>query len=319
MKNLQFAFILVFITWLNCKASHEVILEVFQPNMTENGIVESSTSYLRIGNYMADAQLLLTTEKNLIEVKGKIENRNIANIFNFKVKILGDPIQSDTISLQLTIPEKIEVPHPFDELSIEEVVVSTINCIIKNSKFHFYVDLKIIGDKSFSKHEKVYYTGKIKYTIQVKAFPISEYDDAISFFNSLKDIGHIVFLEFTTVKKEEFIRVKVGYFETKREAYLTAELLKLIKDIEYFVTFCDLKTQYISHKEKIEALGTASGIWAMRNTNFIELYDFTKNEKISTEIYQYSFYNNKLHIYNPQGAQIDEILISSQLASLKSN
>lgn len=320
MRNLILSFVILFVPYIKSDATHEAILEISQPNWTENGIVESKTTYLRMGNYMAKTQIGLTTEKNLIDVGGETKNRNLANIFGLKVKIPpGDISLSDTVSVNLQIPTNINVPNPYKNVSINEVVKSTINCLIKNSISHNYCDLKINGSEKFKKYEKVYFTPKIKYSIQVKAFPLSEFENAISYFNSLKDLDLIVYLENATVKNEEFIRIKIGYFDTVREARFTASLIKKIKDIEYFITYCDLRTQTISHKDKILGLKTYSGIWAVRNTSSIELYDFTKNETIINDVYSYNNYKNQLSIYSRNGNKLDEIPITDKLKMLKGN
>ncbi len=239
MRIFKLIFVLISLASFNCFATQEILVEVVQPNMTENGIVESAITYFEMGNYMAAYLLSATTAENLIYVRGKIQNRNIAKAFGLQVKTVGDPSLSDTIKAQLSIPTEVNVSRPFKGATLHQVVNATIKCLIKNAKYHNYLDLKIIGNDKFKKKEKVYITEKIKYSIQIKAFPISEYKESMDYFNSLKDLNQIIYLEFAKVNEEQFIRVKIGYFNTLREAKLVAELIKKIKNIEYFIAYCD--------------------------------------------------------------------------------
>ena len=323
MKNL---FYLVIIILINCNiifASQDMIYQVWQPNITENGIVESISTYSAMTNYTGYSKLTKTVAENCIGCKGRLLNRNLANVFNLKIKVLGDPSfsASDTIKAELTIPDSVNVPkgYGYGEFTLEQVVEATVSCLIKNAEFHNYLDLKIVGDKRFFKYDKVYTTDKIKYSIQVKAFPFSEYDDAISYYNSLKDIGLIVYLENAIVKNENYIRVKIGYFNSKREAYLAANLIKKFKDIDYFLTYCDFRSLYLNRRDNIIGICTASGIWAMNESKNIELYDFTKNGKITFELNHFSTNNNVMVIYSPKGYQIDKVSILDKLTILKDN
>ncbi len=313
MRIFMLLFVLISLASSNCLATQETIIEVVQPNMTENGIVESAVTYLGMGNYMAGYLLNSTTAENLIKVGGEIQNRNVANAFGLQVKILGDPSLSDTIKAQLNIPKQVNVSLPFKEATLHQVVNATIRCLIKNAKYHNYLDLKIVGNDKFKKKEKIYITEKIKYSIQVKAFPVSEYKKSIDYFNSLKDLNQIIYLEFADVNKEQFIRVKIGYFHTLREAMLAAELIKKIKNIEYFIAFCDYRTLFINHKQNIKGLITSSGIWAIRETKNIELYDFTENE-ITEEIHSFSINKkNMMSIWHSRGYRITEISVEEKL------
>jgi hypothetical protein len=253
-------------------------MQIAQPNITENGIVESRTTYLKMANYTAGYRLLLTVEENYIKVCGKIENRNLANIFNLKVKTLGDPSYCDTIVAQLIIPDTFNVPSRYKDFRVDEVVKATVNCLVKNSIYHEHLDLKILGNGKFSKYEKLYYTAKKKFSIQIKAFPIIEYDEAISYFKSFKDLGLITYLEYGIVNSKEFIRIKLGCFDNKQEALLVGNLLKKIKSIDFFLTYFDLPIR--THNRNVKIIGTSSGIWAIDGTKNIELYDFLDDKKL---------------------------------------
>lgn len=315
MKILFNLSVIILINYNNIFASHDMIYQVWQPNIAGDGIVESISTYSEMTTYTSSSKLIQTVAENCIGCKGNLPNRNLAYIFNLKVRMLADPSasMSDTIKAELTIPDSVNVKKEYDEYSMDQVVKATVSCLIKNSEFHNYLYLKIAGSEKFSKYEKVYPTNKIKYSLQVKAFPFAEYDDAISYYNSLKEIGLMVYLEHAVVKNENYIRVKIGYFDTKHEAYLAANLIKKFKDVEYFLTECNFRSRYINRRDNIIGVCTASGIWAMNESKTIELYDFTKNGKISFELNQFTTNNNALLVYDPKGYQIDLVYILDKL------
>jgi hypothetical protein len=286
-------------------ATQEMIMQIAQPNFTENGIVESSTTYLKMANYTAGFRLLLTVEENYIKVSGKVENRNLANIFNLNVKTIGDPSYSDTIVAKLIIPDTFNVPSRYKDFRVDDVIKATVNCLVKNSIYHEHLDLKISGNRKFSKYEKLYYTAKKKFSIQIKAFQLTEYDEAISYFKSFKDLGLITYLEYGIVDEKEFIRVKMGCFDTKQEASFVGNLLKRIKSIDFFITYFDLPLK--RHKKNIKIVNTFSGIWAIDGTKNVELYNFVADKKLDFKLRSFhTTHKNELFIQDG----LDEIRVN---------
>ena len=302
--------IIILLTHLKLFATQDMIMQIAQPNFTENGIVESGTTYLKMTNYTAGYRLLLTVEENYIKVPGKIENRNLANIFNLKVKTLGNPIQSDTIVAELIIPDTFNVPSRYKDIRADDVVKATVNCLVKNSIFHEHLDLKISGNRKFSEYEKLYYTPKKKFTIQIKAFPINKYDEAISYFKSFKDLGLIIYLDYGIVNSNEFIRIKMGCFDNRQEALFVGNLLKKIKLTDFFVTYFDLPLR--RHKKNIKIVNAYSGIWAIYGTKNIELYNFVSDEKLEFKFRTFNT-TDKNELYIQDGTDEIKVNISEKL------
>ncbi len=62
---------------------------------------------------------------------------------------------------------------------------------------------------------------------------------------------------------------------------------------------------------------TSSGVWAFKDTKYIELYDFTEKE-ITGEIHNFNINNkNKMYIWESSGLQIVGISVAEKLGFLK--
>ena len=151
---------------LNAYATQEMALIVSQPIATENGIIESKSTYVYYTNYTVSLKMSLTCAENSINTEGKFSNRNLANIYGFKTEfsLRREDIYinfGDTIVVDLVIPEiySDSLNRRFRLSYIEEVLEATIICLFNNATsydFVHYLDLKVFGRKEFEKYSKVY-------------------------------------------------------------------------------------------------------------------------------------------------------------------
>ena len=73
----------VFLFLLMCSyAARETIIQVMQPNVIEEGIESSISTYIKYLGYPVGSAVSLTCSANEIQTESGAENRNIANIFN---------------------------------------------------------------------------------------------------------------------------------------------------------------------------------------------------------------------------------------------
>ena len=156
-KSITFL-ILFFITVTKNFASHETIIQVVQPVVLEEGIDKIIYTYIYYANYISDLRVKLTCEENYIKTDKGVMNRNIANIFNLKINFSGLPVFGDTLKAELLLPKEESIPSKYN-ITFEEVINATIECMIKNTASDRglnYLDLKVIGDLKYINFSKVY-------------------------------------------------------------------------------------------------------------------------------------------------------------------
>jgi hypothetical protein len=288
MKVLIFTIVFTVFS-MNSYATNEAIIEVIQPNMHENGIAKTHTTYSRMIGHPGSSYLSLTFAKNSLETTHGRENRNIASKYNLNFKILSNPFSYGTIDTELILPENIKELETQNGYSMERVLTETIDCLVQNASiFYSGLDLKISGDKEYSKFEKVYSTKtsetreKNKYlSIQVKSFPIEEMEEALVFFNSFRETGLMTFLEKGIVNKKEFLRIKIGYFDNMKDAELTGHILKKIKGVDFFIT--NFNGTVTNYNGMYKIINTPSGIWARGRINEKEIYNFVNETNLNFE------------------------------------
>ncbi len=281
--------LIIFIFTISSYATNEAIIEVIQPNMHENGIAKTSTTYSRMIGHPGGSYLFLTFAENSIETSNGRENRNIANKYNFKLKVLSNSFTYGMIETELILPENIEELERKYGYSMETVLEETIDCLVKNAyAFYSDLDLKIKGDSKYSNFEKVYSTstGEIRkrnkfFSIQIKSFPIEEKTEALSFFNSYRDSGLFTYMEKGKVKNKEFLRIKIGYFTNMGDAELAGYILKKTKGVDFFIT--NFGGTISNFKGKYKIFNTPSGIWAKGRVNEKEIYNFVTETNLSLE------------------------------------
>lgn len=158
MKTAINSIILIFSLLAISHASHEMIIQVVQPVVIEEGIRKINYPYIYYGNFIADLKVRLTCEQNFIKTESGVENRNLASILNFKIKIIGEPF-GDTLKTELTLPKEENVILNNPNITFEEVINATIECMIENaSKNPNYkiIKIKVIGEKKYIKYSKEY-------------------------------------------------------------------------------------------------------------------------------------------------------------------
>lgn len=141
-------------------ATRETIIQVIQPNIIEEGIEYSTSTYIYFIGFPIGYSVRLTCEANSIVTQSGTANRNIASIFGLDVELKYDTYDliSDTLETILIIPDTIQVPPKYKHISVEEVVNSTIKCLILNAASYDrlkYLDLKISGNSKYSKLSKI--------------------------------------------------------------------------------------------------------------------------------------------------------------------
>ena len=155
MKNIFYAIILSFLFSINSYATRETIIQVIQPNVIEEGIEASTSTYIYYIGYPFGYSVGLTCSANQIQTQAEAENRNIANIFGLKSKLSYNKhgLTSDTLTVNLTIPETVNPPDKYKHHTLDEVIKSTIKCLILNTSSYDrikYLDLNVIGDSKYS-------------------------------------------------------------------------------------------------------------------------------------------------------------------------
>jgi hypothetical protein len=160
MKTIFYSIILIFLFLINSYATRETIIQVVQPNVIEESIEESTSTYIYYIGYPFGYSVGLTCAANQIQTQSKVENRNIANIFGLESKLNYDEhaLNSDTLGVDLIIPETVIPPDRYKHHTLDEVIKSTINCLILNASSYDrikYLDLKIKGDLKFSGLSKI--------------------------------------------------------------------------------------------------------------------------------------------------------------------
>ena len=161
MKRFVMILIVFLLILFCCYATSETIIQVMQPNVVEEGIESSVSTYIRFIGYPVGYSVRLTCTANKILTESGAENRNIANIFNLEVKQIQDEgnIFSDTLIVEMTIPENINPPEKYQDYTLDEVVYSTIKCVLYNAftyKSIKFVDLRVVGNSKFIKLSKIY-------------------------------------------------------------------------------------------------------------------------------------------------------------------
>jgi hypothetical protein len=165
MKIILKSLILSFLFFINIYATGETIIQVMQPNVTEEGIESSISTYIHCIGYPIGYSVGLTCLANNIQTENSTENRNIANIFNLKVKLIYNDYSTfgDTLKAALIIPDKITSPEKYNEYTVDEIISATIECMLYNAFAYdsiYYFDLRIVGDSKYLKLSKIYKRGK---------------------------------------------------------------------------------------------------------------------------------------------------------------
>ncbi|MGD2091213.1 MAG: SPOR domain-containing protein [Candidatus Aminicenantes bacterium] len=110
------------------------------------------------------------------------------------------------------------------------------------------------------------------YSIQVKSFPMNEKSGAFQFYNDLKDAGYFVYMHKTKIERNWWIRIKIGYFNSKDKADLFGKEIKSKSSLDYWVNPANILIDRSNANYKI--LTTPSGIWLEKNSSFEEVYSF---------------------------------------------
>ena len=110
------------------------------------------------------------------------------------------------------------------------------------------------------------------YSIQVKSFPMNEKYSAFQFYNDLKDAGYFVYMHKTKIERNWWIRIKIGYFNSKDKADLFGKEIKSKSSLDYWVNPANILIDRSNANYII--LTTPSGIWIEKNSSFEEVYSF---------------------------------------------
>lgn len=110
------------------------------------------------------------------------------------------------------------------------------------------------------------------FSIQVMSFPINEKSSAFQFYTGLKDAGYFVYMHKTKIEGNWWIRIKIGYFNSKDKADLFGKKFKSKSSLDYWVNPADILID--RSKTNYNIITTPSGIWLEKNSNFEEVYSF---------------------------------------------
>ncbi len=319
MGTVKFIILFLFF-YLNCYATQEVLIEVSQPNIHENGIAKTRSTYSRSIGHPGASYLILTFAENSISRYSSFQNKNLANLYKLDIKILLNSFSYGTIEAELILPENIEELEQKYGYSMTEVLNLSIDCLVENANvFYSDLDLKIDGDPKYSKFEKVYSTssGETRkrnkyYSIQIKSFPVEKKAEALAFFNSFKETGLLTYMENAKVKGKEYLRIKIGYFTNMNDAELTGYILAKTKEVDFFITnFTGTVSNYDGF---FKILSTPSGIWAKGRVNEKEIYNFVDETNLNLEKRSFDIVNEILK-FNLNGKDI-EINLKEHLRNL---
>lgn len=160
MKSILYLIIFNMLFSIQSYATTEIVIQVVQPNVVEEGIFESTSTYIYFIGYPIGFSVGLTCSANQVQTQTKAENRNIANIFGLKSKLNYDRhnLTRDTLCVDLIIPETVNPPNRYKEHTLDTVVKATIKCLILNASSYNrirYLDINIIGAKKYSELSKI--------------------------------------------------------------------------------------------------------------------------------------------------------------------
>lgn len=111
----------------------------------------------------------------------------------------------------------------------------------------------------------------VHYSLQVKALPMTEQDQALQLYETLKQKGYLVYYYVATVNGKEWLRVRVGHFANKEQAKQLGEKLKKAEGIDYFVEPTPL---FVDAKNNVDVITTPSALWLSSKNATKELYPF---------------------------------------------
>jgi len=113
------------------------------------------------------------------------------------------------------------------------------------------------------------------YSVQVKAYPQNEFEKALNLYNELKNKNYLVYYYKTKIDGDWWIRMRLGCFLNKTEAYNFGQLIKDEQDLEFIVTEGNVLVD--QYKNQFKVITTPSGIWLQSGSNVAELYSFSPN------------------------------------------
>lgn len=110
------------------------------------------------------------------------------------------------------------------------------------------------------------------YSVQVKSFPIREKEKALSFYNTLKDSGYFVYMHQTKIERNWWIRIKIGCYHSKEDAFEVGNKFQKSFNMDYWVNNANVLIDKTN--PKFNVLTTPSGIWVKDSTRMNEVYSF---------------------------------------------
>ncbi len=154
-----------FLLFSHVLATQETILVVSQPVFSENGIVESASTYSMNLNYSLVDKMKLTCAENCVISSGVHKNRNLANMFGFTVEFSRKWEEmyihfGDTVKVDLVIPDNFNKTNKIlFETTIDQIVKSIIISLFNNATSFSFInnlDLSIKGNSDFEKYSMIY-------------------------------------------------------------------------------------------------------------------------------------------------------------------
>lgn len=108
---------------------------------------------------------------------------------------------------------------------------------------------------------------KSYYTLQVGTFPLTEQQQGVTFYKTLKETGYLAYYQLDQVKGKEELKVQVGIFSDRTQAQKLGEKLKLPYTVEKTKLFIDYSKQF-------RIITTPSAVWYDAGSSMKELYSF---------------------------------------------
>ena len=134
------------------------------------------------------------------------------------------------------------------------------------------------------------------YSIQVKAFPRGELENAISLYKDLKHKGYLVYYYQTQVKGKWWVRIKMGCFSKKTDAIDFGNNIKEEQGLDFFVTQGNILVEDFQGKFKI--ITTPSGIWLQSDSTNEEIFTF------SQKLFNVGILSETKALISPSGKEI---------------
>lgn len=125
------------------------------------------------------------------------------------------------------------------------------------------------------------------YCIQVKSYPPAEYLDGLKIYKELRDKGYLVYYYTQYIQNKNWLRVRIGYFQSKKAAGEFGEKFRVREDMDYFVTEADhIFVDPIGKGHTI--ISTPSSRYVKSAETIKEIYSIY--DKIHEEGYLFGFY-----------------------------